>query len=51
MKFKNPILNYKFAKGNNSKNAKGNNSKHFFFQIPPGNLLMILYQLTKLWLF
>ena len=39
----------KFAKGNYSKNAKGSNSKNnnFFLYFSPGNLLIILYQLSK----
>ena len=50
IKFQNPILNFEFAKGNNSKNAKGNSSKeikYIFFKFSPINPLIIIYQLSK----
>ena len=41
---------FKFAKGVNSKNAKGDNkkNKHFFYKFSLGNLIITLYQLSKL---
>ena len=46
MKFQNSIINFKFAKGNNSENAKGSNSKKYVFFFNFHQLIYSLFSIS-----